>query len=174
MSWSGHLLVATPRLQDPRFVGTVVLLCHHSDDGALGVVLNRPSDLAVADALPQWDAVVAAPRVVFFGGPVKPEVAVSLADAEHSQDPIAGLNAGLTILDDLAGPPNRLRIYSGYAGWGPGQLEEEVSEMSWWVLEAADVDVFTGDPDGLRARVLMRQRDESGFFAHFTDEPTWN
>ncbi|MDH3540385.1 MAG: YqgE/AlgH family protein [Acidimicrobiia bacterium] len=174
MNWRGSLLVATPRLADPRFVGTVLLICEHSRDGALGLVLNRSSDLGVDEALPEWVDVVTAPPVVFIGGPVQPEIAIALADAAHAPEPLESLDAGLAVLDDLEGIPQRLRIYSGYAGWGPGQLEDEVEERSWWVIEAQPEDLFSDAPADLRRTVLRRQRDDSALFAFYPPLPGLN
>lgn len=174
MTMRGRLLVATPRLLDPRFVETVILICEHGSEGALGLVLNRTSDLPVAEVLAEWSTTVTRPDVVFFGGPVQPEIAVALADAAHSLDPLAGLDAGMVVLDDVAGVPDKLRIFSGYAGWGQGQLEAELEEGSWWLVDADAGDIFTSEPGDLRRTVLRRQHDNSAFFAHYPPRPGLN
>ncbi len=81
MTLDGQLLVATPRLMDPNFTRTVILVLNHDEDGALGVVINRPSPLAVAQVLPDWSDVVARPPMVFGGGPVSPDSALAVAVA---------------------------------------------------------------------------------------------
>src|SRR4051812_25719666 len=125
-SCKGRLLVATPRLRDPNFDRTVVLVLEHTEEGAAGVVLNRPSEAEVAGSMPGWDALAGDPAVFFAGGPVTPTEFIALArlTATGAVGPI-----------DLAADPgnaaatvDELRIFAGYAGWGPGQLEFEVGE----------------------------------------------
>jgi putative transcriptional regulator len=178
----GQLLVATPRLQDPNFVRTVILVLNHDEDGALGVVINRPSPLEVARVLPDWSDAVSVPPMVFGGGPVSPEsalaVAVALGEGPPSGFQRVAPGYGLVDLDaspdevvpDLAG----IRVFSGYAGWGADQLEEEIEEGSWYVVTAAPGDLLTSEPETLWRQVLRRQPGELAYVSTFPIDPTQN
>jgi putative transcriptional regulator len=185
-SLTGRLLVAGPRLVDPNFLRTVVFICRHDDDGALGVVLNRPASLAVADALPGWVEAVAPPDVVFLGGPVQPEMAVALgllspeaagrAESEEwtpIDDRLGLINLSASPADEI-GNLERLRVFAGYAGWAAGQLDFEVSSGDWWVLPAEEDDAFTAAPGGLWRRVLRRQAGPVSLFADLPLDPALN
>jgi putative transcriptional regulator len=171
-SHAGRLLVATPLLLDPNFEFTVMLLLEHGEDGALGVVLNRPSELAVADALPDWAEACPEPAVVFAGGPVERDALIALG---RSSTPTGGsLVLGLHSVDldaqpalVRAGGVGDTRIFAGYAGWSPGQLDDELVDRAWWVVDAEVDDVFTTEPDGLWARVLRRAGGELALHAHY-------
>lgn len=163
---SGVLLVATPALQDPNFVDTVVLLLDVTDDGALGVVLNRPSQVLVADVLEPWSDVVAAPEVLFRGGPVGTDGALAVAWLRDPDQPPVGWRpvAGAVGMVDLDTPSElvdgslaAMRVFAGYAGWGVGQLAGEVEEGSWYVVSGEAGDAFRGDTSGLRRDVMRRQ-----------------
>jgi putative transcriptional regulator len=179
---AGQLLVATPRLGDASFRRTVVLVLNHDDDGALGVVLNRPSGLPVGDVLPGWARVVAAPTAVFGGGPVAEDsalaVGIALGDGPSGGFHRVWRDLGLVDLDrdpaalmaDLVG----LRIFSGYAGWSAGQLEDEVAEGSWYVVASAAADLLTPEPEDLWRRVLRRQPGELAYVSTFPDNPDHN
>ena len=162
----GMLLVATPALQDPNFVDTVVLLLDVTDDGVLGVVLNRPSQVLVADVLEPWGQVVDAPEVLFRGGPVGTDGALAVARLRDPADPPVGWRpvAGLVGIVDLDTPTelvdgslSGMRVFAGYAGWGAGQLDGEVEEGSWYVVTGESSDAFRGDPGALRREVMRRQ-----------------
>ena len=181
-SLRGRLLVATPTLYDPNFLRTVVLVLEHSEDGALGVVLNRPSETAVGASLPEWESSAAEPGVVFVGGPVSPDAAIGLARAgsvDHA-DGWAPLFGPMGTID-LGRPPadvpvevQSLRVFAGYAGWSPGQLDGEVDSGGWIALDAAPDDVFTSDPGGLWASVLRRQGGRMAMFATAPPNPSVN
>jgi putative transcriptional regulator len=173
------LLVATPLLRDPNFDRTVVLMLEHSDVGALGVVLNRPSPLGVADAIDDWADVAVSPKVVFIGGPVETGSVIALARRRTEPEPesfteVLGPIGVIDISLDaalLAASLDGVRIFTGYAGWGPGQLEGEIDESAWWVVDAAVDDVLSTDPDELWHAVLARQPDrELRKYAHFPDD----
>jgi putative transcriptional regulator len=181
-SLRGRLLVASPTLYDPNFFRTVVLVLEHGDDGALGVVLNRPSQTAVGDSLPDWSSVASDPGVVFEGGPVSPDAAIGLARAGAADDTDgwAPLFSHLGTVD-LARPPpelrvevQNLRVFAGYAGWSPGQLDSEVESGGWFVLDAAPDDVFSSAPAGLWPSVLRRQRGRLAMFATAPAHPSLN
>lgn len=162
----GTLLLATPVLLDPNFSHSVVLLLDSDDDGAMGVVLNRPSQVRVSEVVAGWGEVCAAPEVLFRGGPVSPDGALALGllldphDAPVGFRPVAGrlgvvdLDAPVELVDGtLAG----LRLFAGYAGWGAEQLVREIEEGSWYVAPSEAGDPFRDDTTRLWADVLRRQ-----------------
>lgn len=169
----GKLLVATPGMQDPNFDRTVLLVVEHTPDGALGVVLNRPSGLEVADPLPTWGDLAAEPGVVFVGGPVSPDAALVIGHvvdpAFHRWAPIVDevgvLDVGIDPTD-LGDRVDAVRIFAGYAGWSPGQLEGEIDAGAWFVTEALPHDVLAVDPVGLWADVLHRAGEASLLASH--------
>ncbi len=179
-------MVATADLEDPNFDGTVVLLLDHDDDGSLGVVLNRPSTLDVDQAMTSqpvadvpWGALVAPPAVVFVGGPVRPDTVVALARVPEVQDPdrfepvvddIGVLRLGEGPLP-VVGTLQSLRVFVGYAGWGPGQLQDEIDSGAWFVVGSRATDCFHVDPSTLWRAVLRRQ---GGVFTTVTDNPVLN
>jgi len=177
----GRLLVATPPLVDPNFDRTVVLLLEHGDDGALGIVLNRPSDTHLDDVLPEWRVIASAPEVVFVGGPVSPEAVIALARGGYEgADGWVPLLAGLGTVDvgrdplDLGVPLEDLRVFAGYAGWSPGQLEGELDQGGWFVVDVERDDPFTLEPERLWVDVLRRQRNRLAMFANYPEDATTN
>jgi len=158
---TGHLLLSNATLFDPNFRRTVVLIGHHDEEGAVGVVLNRPLDVTVDEAVPPLAALVQPGDLVYQGGPVQPEAAVVVADFE---DPTrAGVVAlgSIGFLPEEADPDDlgairRARVFAGYSGWGPGQLEEELGEDAWLVTPALPQDVFDEEPEQLWERVVAR------------------
>ena len=166
----GKLLVATPALLDPNFFRTVVLMLEHTDDGAVGVVLNRPSEHELVSALPDWEERAAAPSVLFVGGPVGPGTAICLGRVGDNED-IAVIDASRDPEEVAAG---EVRFFSGYAGWGAGQLEEEIDEGAWLVLEADPDDALDDDPEQLWSRVLERQHGLLALLARYPDDPLGN
>lgn len=180
---TGRLLVAAPILTDPHFARAVVLLLDHDDDGTLGVVVNRPSSVDVAEVLPAWHQLVTGPAVVFEGGPVALDAALGLAALATPADGPLGWSEvapGLGLLDldappELLGPALRsMRVFAGYAGWAPGQLEAEVAEGAWYVVESDPGDPFSDEPDELWHAVLRRQRGELAFVATYPEDPSMN
>jgi putative transcriptional regulator len=162
----GMLLVATPALLDPHFADTVVLMLDVTDEGALGVVLNRPSPILVADVLDQWCDLVAEPEVLFRGGPVSTDGAIGVARLRDPADVPVGWREvagpiGVVDLDTPAelidGSLAGMRVFAGYAGWGAQQLQEEIAEGSWYVVSGEAADAFRGDPSGLWRDVMRRQ-----------------
>lgn len=161
-SLRGHLLIASASLWDPNFRRTVVLIAHHDDDGAVGVVLNSVADATVADAIPELGSLVPSGEPLFIGGPVQPGAAVVMADFD---DPgvaeIVALDS-IGFLPPESGPEversiRRARVFAGYSGWGPGQLEAELAEDAWIVEPALPDDVFAPDPTRLWGDVLRRK-----------------
>ena len=185
---AGRLLVATPLLEDANFKRAVVLIVEHEDiQGTLGVVLNRPTTISVGQVLEQWTDLTTEPSVVFRGGPVAQNSALALALIPGRDEPVgwraldgAPALARLGLLD-LDTPPrllapaiSRLRVYAGYAGWSPGQLDAEIGEGAWYVLPAEPADVFAADPDRLWRQVLRRQTGDLAFLTTYADDPTLN
>ncbi|GAB2617141.1 YqgE/AlgH family protein [Streptomyces capparidis] len=184
-SLTGRLLVATPALADPNFDRTVVLLLDHDDEGSLGVVLNRPTPVDVEDVLQPWAELAGRPQVVFQGGPVSLDSALALGVVPgegRQSDPLGWRRVhGAIGLVDLEAPPEllaaelgALRIFAGYAGWAPGQLEEELVDGAWYVVESEPGDVFSPDPERLWRSVLRRQRSELAMVATYPDDPSLN
>lgn len=169
----GDLLVATPLLRDPNFARSVVYL-FAEDDGAAGVILNRPTDIPVSDVLPGWSAFAAPPALVHAGGPVAVEHAVALGTGPHPE--MIAVDVGIADLesDPSSIEPVSIRVFAGYAGWGPGQLEAEVIERSWFVVPGSSADVLDPDPATLWRRVLRRQRGHLSRFAVYPDDPGLN
>jgi putative transcriptional regulator len=180
---TGRLLVATPRLDDPNFRRTVVLLLDHGEDGALGIVVNRPLEVDVSAVLPNWQPYATAPGRLFQGGPVALDsalgvVAVPGEDAEpEGVRRIIG-SLGLVDLDTsphgVAGGVAGLRIFAGYAGWSAGQLEGEIGEGAWYVVDAEPRDPFSDRPQSLWREVLRRQRGELALVSTYPDDPSHN
>nr|WP_245750367.1 YqgE/AlgH family protein [Nocardioides terrae] len=177
------LLVATPALLDPNFADTVVLLLDVDGEGALGVVLNRPSPVTVAEVLGQWGTAVDEPNVLFHGGPVGTDAALAVALLRDPADVPVGfrsVNGSLGLLDLdtpaelLTGSLAGLRIFAGYAGWAPGQLEGEVEEGSWYVVPAEAPDAFRGDTTALWRDVLRRQPGELAWHSTRPADPDLN
>jgi putative transcriptional regulator len=185
---AGRLLVATPLLGDPNFKRAVVLIVEHEvTEGTLGVVLNRPTKIPVGQVLEQWTELVTDPSVLFKGGPVAQNSALALAMVPGKEEPLgwraldgAPALARLGLLD-LDAPPRllapaitSLRVYAGYAGWSPGQLDAEIEEGAWFVLPAEPGDVFAAEPEQLWRAVLRRQEGDLAFLATYPDDPGLN
>lgn len=179
----GTLLVAGVELSDGVFDSAVVLVLDHDDSGSLGVVLNRESEINLAGALPAWADLVSEPRVLFDGGPVSKEGAICLASPSRPEEEPPGWrrlfdDIGLLHLDtpvEIAeGAYRDLRIFAGYAGWGPGQLAGELMKDMWIVVKAGYADVFDRDPDSLWRRVLRRQGGELALLATWSETPELN
>jgi putative transcriptional regulator len=182
-SMTGQLLVATPALKDPNFDRTVVLLVAHEPGGALGVVLNRATEVPVADVLGAWGSLARDPAVLFEGGPVQPESAICLARLRTPGQRVRGVQqvSGLIGTVDLSVDPDRLRdsvtgirVFAGYSGWSPGQLEEEIAAGSWFVLDGLPGDAFMERPDDLWSMVLRRQGGILAAVAHFPPDVALN
>jgi putative transcriptional regulator len=179
----GKLLVAKTDLIDPNFNRTVVLVLAHGDQGALGLVLNRPTITPLAAPLPEWEELASEPAVVFVGGPVS-QGTICLARVRSE---VSVPNTGYLPLQgtlgtvDLEGDPTsmapwleELRIFAGYAGWGAGQLDEELAAGAWWALDAEDADVFSDEPSLLWKRVLRRQGGALAVTAAYPPDPSLN
>jgi putative transcriptional regulator len=183
VSWEGKLLVATPVLTEGTFSRSVVqLLQHDAERAVVGVVLNRPSGTPVAEVLPGWALLAPDPLVVFEGGPMQQTAAICLgrlapgAPEDPSYVPVPGAPwLGSLDLDlDAADAVEEVRVFAGYAGWAPGQLEDEVSEGAWWVLDALPGDAFAAQPELLWRNVLRRQGMPLALVASYPPDPSLN
>ncbi|AZI59269.1 DUF179 domain-containing protein [Nakamurella antarctica] len=166
---SGSLLVASPELRGPDFGRTVVYMITHGEEGSLGVVLNKPSEIPVQNVLPQWTELAAKSKVVFVGGPMELSSAMCVGVCRPGVDasdieglaPIAG-PVCLVSVDSAAGPKGLylkgVRIFGGHAGWAPGQLVDEVAEGAWSVVASSPQDVLAGPKVDVWFEVLRRQR----------------
>jgi putative transcriptional regulator len=179
-SLKGMLLFSTPALFDPNFRRTVVLVAEHGEDGAMGVVLNRPSDTTVGEAVPDLADVAGADSPVFVGGPVQPRAVLVLAEFEEATDAAAvvigdiGFARADRDLGELADKTRRARVFAGYSGWSPGQLEAELEEESWLVEPVGDVDLL-GDPaDDLFGSALRTKGGSYRILALMPDDPHQN
>jgi putative transcriptional regulator len=173
-STRGRLLVATPALLDPNFNRAVIFMLEHNDDGAVGVVLNRPSELPVATTIEPWADRTVPPGVIFIGGPVSPSSVIALAsvtldDAGANWNPIVGRIGTVDLDVDPADVPglDEVRMYAGYAGWTGGQLEAELMDDGWFVLDAELTDIHTDDPFELWWEVLSRQEGAVGRLGNY-------
>ena len=181
MSTRGRHLVASPALNDPNFDFTVVFMLEHSDEGALGVVLTRPSELPVNDMFEGWSGHAAEPSFVYRGGPVSLSSVIALGVASPSS-PAGAFNpidVGIGTID-LDGDPADLvalqgiRLFAGYASWAPGQLDAELLDDAWFVVDAHDTDLLAPDPSELWWRVMGRQPDDLRHLANYPTEPWVN
>jgi putative transcriptional regulator len=185
---SGRLLAATPQLGDPNFRRTVVLIVEDDpDEGTLGVVLNRPTEVPLDQVLEPWTLLASGPQVVFRGGPISPNSALALALVQGSDEPVGWRSLDGTPLMsriglvDLGAPPELLaggissmRVFAGYAGWGAGQLRDEIADGAWFLLPGDPADAFAADPARLWQAVLRRQGGDLAMVATFPDDPAWN
>lgn len=184
MTWlTGKLLLATPMLTHPTFHRTVILLLDHAEHGALGVVLNRPSAVAVDGALPAWQPLATDPGRLYSGGPVSPDSALALARVPGDSAEPAGLRrifGSIAIVDldiepePLHGVVGGFRVFAGYSGWSAGQLEAEIEEGSWFVVDSEAGDAFSHLPEQLWGAVLRRQKGDLTYVASYPDDPDLN
>lgn len=176
----GQLLLASPALFDPNFRRTVVLVTEHTEEGAAGLVLNRRSDTAVVEAVPDLAPLVTDEELVYVGGPVQQEAVLCLAEFDDPDD------AAIIVLDHvgfvpgdgdfglIAGGTRRARVFAGYAGWGPGQLEEEMEREDWIVAEPDAEDVLGPEPEELWSAVLERMGGRYTLIARMPLDPSVN
>jgi len=189
----GYLLIATPAIDDPNFSRRVILLLDHGLPGALGVVIDRPGGVGVDQLLPRWNEVASAPAELFIGGPVSRNSLIGLVRLASRAEAVEGsLNCptGWRLLVDderpvgivdleadpasFAGSIVEARLFSGYAGWESGQLEDEIDEGSWYVVRSHAGDAITADPEGLWRRVLKRQGGALAVVSSFPADPSQN
>jgi putative transcriptional regulator len=176
----GKLLIASPALVDPNFARAVVLVAEHSPDGTLGLVLNRPSDSSVTESVDELRGVVNPGDPVFVGGPVQTDAVMVLAEFSD-----ADLAAALVLedigflpaeadMDVIAASTRRARVFAGHSGWAPGQLDGELEEGAWIVLDALPDDVFSPDTDELWGIALERKGGAYAQLARVPEDPSVN
>ncbi len=169
----GKLLVASPGLTD-FFRRTVVLVLEHSDEGAVGLVLNRPSETHVDEAVPDLSELAEPEDVVHLGGPVGPDSVIVLGRFEDPDDAASIVLDDLGVVDPGSGAPGLLasRVYAGHAGWAPGQLDGELEQDAWIVEDASAEDPF--DDGDLWSRVLDRKGGGYALLARMPEDPSLN
>ena len=178
-SLTGQLLVASPGLLDPNFRRTVVLVTEHNEEGAAGLVLNRPTEAEVSDVVPQLESLVDDGELIYMGGPVQPNGVLVLGEFLDPADaavPLFG-SLGFPSLEtpeEVVPLTTRRRIFAGYAGWGSGQLEDELAREDWILEEAQNDDAFTEAPDELWADVLRRKGGIYELVARMPEDPSVN
>ena len=193
-SIAGRLLVAAPVLTDPNFDRTIVLMLSHDVGGALGLVLNRLDVDIPSSPLIPWVAASCVPRSLFSGGPVQPDGLIGLVSTPtvmaRATTPGALFTPFISLGDRTVGTVDlsqgvealeahgltdvQLRVFRGYSGWGPGQLDHELRRPGWLVVPAQAGDAFDDEPWTLWRRVLARQRDATRWLAHFPDDLSAN
>lgn len=174
----GSLLVANGTLMDPNFRRTVIVITEHNEGGAMGLVLNRPAGVTVNEAAPELAGLVTDGTPVYVGGPVQPEAAIVLADFESFDVRgriVIGSIGLLTELDENVPESIRqARVFAGYAGWGPGQLEAETDQDAWIIEDAFPGDIFTQEPERLWAQVLQRKGGDYRLLSMMPLDPSLN
>jgi putative transcriptional regulator len=171
-SLAGKLLIASPSMPD-YFHRTVILVVEHSDEGAFGLVLNRPSETSVGEASAELAELIGDEHLIFVGGPVQPNAVTAIGEHTDPADASKLIVGGVGMVD-LDDPPelSRLRVYVGYAGWSAGQLDGEVEQEAWIVAEVHPDDPFS-DRD-LWADVLDRKGGEYSLLARMPPDPSVN
>lgn len=179
-SLKGQLLLASPALFDPNFRRAVVLVTEHNEEGAAGLVLNRPSDTTVAEAVPDLTPLLEEDAPVYVGGPVQESAVLVLAEFDDPEDAAGivlddvGFVPGDGDFDLLAAATRRVRVFAGYAGWGPGQLESELEEDSWIVEAPAGPDLFAEPENDLWSAVLRRKGGIYRMVSLMPEDPSQN
>jgi putative transcriptional regulator len=179
-SLRGHLLIASPSLLDPNFERTVVLIAEHGEDGAMGIVLNRASEVEAVDAADALADLVEPGELVHAGGPVQPTAVVIVAEFDDPEQAATlvldrvGFVGADADFDTLAADVVRVRVFAGLAGWGPGQLEAELERDDWIVEPATADDVFAVDPEALWSAVLERKGGQYALVARMPPDPSLN
>jgi putative transcriptional regulator len=182
-SLRGKLLLASPTLLDPNFARSVVLIAEHTEDGAMGIVLNRPATTTVTEAVPDlaWLTEEDDDARVFVGGPVAETAVIVLAEFDRPdlagalvEDDLGFIGTDADDRDQLDGAVRRARVFAGHAGWGPGQLEDELAEDSWIVEPPRREEIFTADPQALWASVLRRKGRRYALLSTMPPDPSLN
>ena len=180
-SLRGQLIIAAPTLLDPNFARSVVLIAEHTEEGAMGLVLNRPATTLVDEAVPDLAWLAAEEERVWVGGPVAETAVIVLA--EWDEPALAGaivagdlgfVGADADQPEQLDGAIRRARVFAGHAGWGPGQLEEELAEESWIVEPPRRDEIFTEDAEALWAAVLRRKGSRYALLSTMPPDPSVN
>ena len=179
-SLRGRLLISSPVLVDPNFARTVILITEHTEEGAMGVVLNRPSPASVGEAVPELSELAGEDSLIHVGGPVQGDALIVLAEFRDrsAAATIVVADVGLVSADveteDLVTATRRARVFAGYSGWGPGQLEGELEEEAWIVEAPVPGELFAEDSEGLWGAVLERKGGRYALLARMPSDPSVN
>jgi len=173
-SLRGSLLVATPALLDPNFMRAVVLVAEHGESGAMGLILNRPSETSVGAAVPELAPLAGGDDPVFVGGPVAADSLLALAEVDDPDDASELVLGDVGFVQSPDVTARRGRVFLGYAGWSAGQIEAELGANSWIVVPAEPDDVFSTQPDELWSDVLRRQGGGLALLATMPLDPSLN
>lgn len=182
---AGSLLIAAPDMPDPNFSRAIVYLIEHDHTGSLGVVITRHSETEVASILPAWADVCASPAVFHIGGPVKPDTGIALAvlsaGADGSYDVGLQQIEGRVHVVDLDSDPAQLRdrcdglrVFVGYTGWAPGQLQGELDRGDWYVAPSLPTDLLAPTHVDVWGEVLRRQDMPLPLYATYTGDGELN
>jgi len=178
-SLTGQLLIASPSLLDPNFRRTVILITEHNEEGAAGLVLNRPTEAEVSELVPQLEPLVDDGEHVWMGGPVQPNGVLVLGeflDPDDAAVPLFGSLGfpSLAAPEEIVTTTTRRRVFAGCAGWMAGQLEAEVAEEDWILEPALPDDAFTDDPEELWRDVLRRKGGIYELVSRMPEDPRVN
>ena len=180
-SLRGKLLLASPTMTDPNFARSVILVAEHTEEGAMGLVLNRPAETTVAEAVPDLAWLADDDASVFVGGPVAETAVIVLAEFDRPElagalveDDLGFIGADADDPERLDGAIRRARVFAGHAGWGPGQLEGELAEEAWIIEPPQREEIFTAEPDELWATVLKRKGSRYALLATMPPDPSLN
>ena len=181
-SLRGQLLIASPKIVDPNFRRVVVYMAEHTEEGAMGLVLNRPAETTVTEAVPDLEWLGSEEDApVWVGGPVSPGSVIVLAEFEDPstaalivEGDLGFVPAEIDDRDAFAATVRRARVFAGHAGWGPGQLESELEEDSWIIEPAQRGDVFTAEAESLWSEVLRRKGRDYVLLATMPMDPSLN
>jgi putative transcriptional regulator len=180
-SLRGKLILASPALRDPNFTRTVVLIAEHNEDGAMGLVLNRPATSTVGEAVPDLSWLAGEDAPIYVGGPVAETAVIVLAEFDQPELAGAVVDGDLGFIGSDADEPElldgavrRARVFAGHAGWGPGQLEAELAEEAWIVEPPRRDEIFTAEPEALWAAVLRRKGRRYALLATMPPDPSLN
>jgi putative transcriptional regulator len=179
----GSFLIASPHLRDPNFRQTVVLMCEHGPGGSLGLVVNRRTEHHIMEVLPQTTGLHERAGLVYSGGPVQKDnllilhkVGTAVPESQPIFDGVC-LGGDLSALEEVSAEgeaTDLVRVYMGYAGWAPGQLQFELSGGSWIVLPADLKLVFARDPHQMWASVMRSLGGSFTFYATMPPDPQAN
>lgn len=178
----GKLLIATPAIGDGTFEQSVIFMLHHDADGALGVIINEPTELPVAELLPRWSDLICDPAVIFTGGPVQKDgfIGVGRRVGEPGDGALVVPDSDVMTIDLDSDPvlaaaqTDQIRLFRGYSGWGPLQLDTELTAGAWFTVGALPDDMWSADPSTLYEEVLLRQQGDLRWFANAPLDPTQN
>lgn len=180
-STQGRLLVSVPDTGDPNFDLTVVFMIEHDQNGALGLIVNRPGSADLLELLPVPQKLVASPQKIFFGGPVSMGAVLALGRRrlDGSDENLVPVSGPIALVDVEALAEDRVdvdvvRFYNGYSGWAPGQLDAEIAAGGWHIADAMPDDVFCDEPERLWRSVMRRQGGRLAAQALFPEDVSSN